>query len=60
MNDPQHEDKLRELEDKIAAEAGINPEILRRMLNKAGKYGESHRAFGLPDELLHILPALAA
>jgi DNA sulfur modification protein DndC len=55
MSDPKQEDKLRELEESISAESGISAATLRRMLAKVADYGESHRAFGLPDELLQIL-----
>lgn len=55
MNDPQHEDRLRELEDRVAAESGLSADTLRRLLAKVSEYGESHRAVGLPDELLQIL-----
>jgi DNA sulfur modification protein DndC len=47
--------RLRELEDEIAREKGINPETLRRMVAKVEEYSESHRAMGLPDDLLNIL-----
>ncbi|MGA2608685.1 MAG: DNA phosphorothioation system sulfurtransferase DndC [Terriglobia bacterium] len=47
--------RLREMEDKIAAEKGINVETLRRMVAKVEEYSESHRARGLPDDLLNIL-----
>jgi hypothetical protein len=47
--------RLREMEDKIAAEKGINPETLRRMVAKVEEYSESHRAMGLPGDLLNIL-----
>lgn len=47
--------KLRELEDEIAREKGINTDTLRRMLAKVEEYSESHRAHGLPDDLLFIL-----
>jgi DNA sulfur modification protein DndC len=47
--------RLREMEDKIAAEKGINVETLRRMVAKVEEYSESHRAGGLPDDLLNIL-----
>jgi DNA sulfur modification protein DndC len=47
--------RLREMEDKVAAEKGINPETLRRMVAKVEEYIESHRAHGLPDDLLNIL-----
>ena len=47
--------RLREMEDKIAAEKGINVETLRRMLAKVEEYSESHRAHGLPRDLLNIV-----
>ena len=47
--------RLREMEDEIAAEKGINVETLRRMVAKVEEYSESHRAMGLPDDLLNIL-----
>jgi DNA sulfur modification protein DndC len=47
--------KLREMEEEVAGEKNINPDILRRMLAKVEEYSESHRAHGLPDDLLNIL-----
>jgi DNA sulfur modification protein DndC len=47
--------RLREMEDKIADEKGISAETLRRMVAKVEEYSESHRAMGLPDDLLNIL-----
>ena len=47
--------RLRELEDTVASEKGIQPETLRRMLAKVEEYSESFRAHGLPDDLLNIL-----
>ena len=47
--------RLREMEDEIAAEKGINVETLRRMVAKVEEYSESHRAHGLPRDLLNIL-----
>jgi DNA sulfur modification protein DndC len=47
--------RLRELEDEIAREKGISAETLRRMVAKVEEYSESHRAVGLPDDLLNIL-----
>lgn len=47
--------KLRILEDQVAKDKGINADILRRMLAKVEEYSESHRAQGLPDDLLNIL-----
>lgn len=47
--------RLRELEDEVAGEKGINADTLRRMVAKVEEYSESHRAHGLPDDLLNIL-----
>jgi DNA sulfur modification protein DndC len=47
--------RLREMEEEVAREKGINPETLRRMVAKVEEYSESHRAHGLPDDLLNIL-----
>jgi DNA sulfur modification protein DndC len=47
--------RLREMEEEVAREKGINPETLRRMVAKVEEYSESHRAHGVPDDLLNIL-----
>jgi DNA sulfur modification protein DndC len=47
--------RLRELEEEVATEKSINADTLRRMLAKVEEYSESHRAHGLPDDLLNIL-----
>src|SRR5208282_5179437 len=47
--------RLREIEDEVAREKGVNVETLRRMVAKVEEYSESHRAHGLPDDLLNIL-----
>jgi DNA sulfur modification protein DndC len=47
--------RLRELEDEVAKEFGVRADTLRRMLAKVEEYSESHRAHGLPDDLLNIL-----
>jgi DNA sulfur modification protein DndC len=47
--------RLRELEEEVASEKSINADTLRRMLAKVEEYSESHRAHGLPDDLLNIL-----
>jgi len=47
--------RLREMEEEVAREKSINANILRRMLAKVEEYSESHRAMGLPDDLLNIL-----
>ena len=47
--------RLRGLEEEVAREKGINADTLRRMVAKVEEYSESHRAHGLPDDLLNIL-----
>jgi DNA sulfur modification protein DndC len=47
--------RLRELEEEVAREKTINADTLRRMLAKVEEYSESHRAHGLPGDLLNIL-----
>jgi DNA sulfur modification protein DndC len=47
--------RLRELEEEVAREKGISADTLRRMIAKVEEYSESHRAHGLPDDLLNIL-----
>ena len=47
--------RLRELEEEVAREKDIKADTLRRMLAKVEEYSESHRAHGLPDDLLNIL-----
>jgi DNA sulfur modification protein DndC len=47
--------RLREMEDEVAKELDVRAETLRRMLAKVEEYSESHRAHGLPDDLLNIL-----
>jgi hypothetical protein len=47
--------RLRELEEEVARELDVRADALRRMLAKVEEYSESHRAHGLPDDLLNIL-----
>lgn len=47
--------RLRELEEEVAREKTINADTLRRMIARVEEYSESHRAHGLPDDLLNIL-----
>ena len=47
--------RLRELEDEVARQFGVRADTLRRMLAKVEEYSESHRAHGLPDDLLNAL-----
>lgn len=46
---------LRNIEEDVAKELGIRADTLGRMLAKVEEYSESHRAQGLPDDLLNIL-----
>lgn len=55
MSDWKGTNRLRELQEQIAAEKGIRADALRRLLAKVDEFSESHRAFGLPDDLLSIL-----
>jgi hypothetical protein len=43
------------MEEEVAREKGVDAETLRRMIAKVEEYSESHRAHGLPDDLLNIL-----
>ncbi|MBN1663745.1 MAG: DNA phosphorothioation system sulfurtransferase DndC [Deltaproteobacteria bacterium] len=56
MNSDLNElNRLREMEEEVAQELNIRADALRRMLAKVEEYSESHRAHGLPDDLLNIL-----
>lgn len=55
MNDWDDSTELRQTQEAVANEKGINADTLRRLLSKVEEYSESHRAFGLPDDLLNIL-----
>ena len=55
MSDWKETNRLRELQEEVAGEKNISPDTLRRLLAKVEEYSESHRAFGLPDDLLNIL-----
>lgn len=55
MVDLKEAGRLRELQEEIAEQKGISPDTLRRMLAKVEDYSESHKAMGLPDDLLNIL-----
>jgi hypothetical protein len=54
MSDWKETNRLRELQAHIAAEKGIRADTLRRLLAKVDEFSESHRAFGLRDDLLAI------
>jgi hypothetical protein len=47
--------RLRELQEEVAVEKAIRADTLRHLLAKVEEYSESHRAHGLPDDLLNIL-----
>jgi DNA sulfur modification protein DndC len=53
--DPIELNRLREMEETVTQELGIRSDTLRRMLAKVEEYSESHRAHGLPGDLLNIL-----
>jgi DNA sulfur modification protein DndC len=55
MIDLKEVSRLQQLQEEVAAEKGICPDTLRRMLAKVEDYSESHKAMGLPDDLLNIL-----
>jgi DNA sulfur modification protein DndC len=55
MSDWKETNRLRQLQEEVASEKGIRADTLRRLLAKVDEYSESHRAFGLPDDLLNIL-----
>jgi DNA sulfur modification protein DndC len=55
MPDVRDDAYLREIEQEVSHQKEISLETLRRMVAKVEEYGESHRAQGLPDELLQIL-----
>lgn len=55
MRDWRETNKLRELQEEVAIEKGIRADTLRRLLAKVEEYSDSHRAVGLPGDLLNIL-----
>lgn len=55
MSDIQEMDKLWSLEEQVCREKNLSHETLRRLVAKIDEYSESHRRFGLPDELARIL-----
>jgi len=55
MSDWKETNRLRELQEEVAAEKGIRADTLRRLLAKVEEYSESHHAVDLPDDLLNIL-----
>lgn len=55
MTDLKELNRVREIQEEVAREKEISADTLRRMLAKVDEYTESHRAMGLPDDLLNIL-----
>jgi len=55
MTDIKETNRLRSLEEEVAAEKSIRVDTLRRLVEEVEQYSEKHRADGLPDELLNIL-----
>ncbi len=55
MSDWKETSRLCELQEEVATEKGIRADTLRRLLAKVEEYSESHRAVGLPGDLLNIL-----
>ncbi|MBI4523829.1 MAG: DNA phosphorothioation system sulfurtransferase DndC [Deltaproteobacteria bacterium] len=55
MSDWKEINQVRDLQEEVAAEKGVRADTLRRLLARVDEYSESHRAFGLPDDLLNIL-----
>jgi DNA sulfur modification protein DndC len=55
MSDWKETNRLRELQEEVAVEKSVRADTLRRLLAKVEEYSESHRAVGLPDDLLNIL-----
>jgi DNA sulfur modification protein DndC len=47
--------RLHQIEEDVAGELDVRVDTLSRMLAKVEEYSESHRAHGLPDDLLNIL-----
>jgi DNA sulfur modification protein DndC len=55
MGDHKETEKIFELQDQVCVEKDVSPDALRRMLAVVEQYTDSHRAVGLPDELLRVL-----
>jgi DNA sulfur modification protein DndC len=55
MSDLKEVSRLQQLQDEVCREKGISADALRRLLATVEQYTDSHRAFGLPDELLRVL-----
>jgi DNA sulfur modification protein DndC len=55
MPDVRDDTYLKDIEQEVAQQKGISLETLTRLVKKVEEYGESHRAHGLPEELIQIL-----
>jgi DNA sulfur modification protein DndC len=55
MSDWKETNRLRKLQEEVASEKGIRADTPRRLMEKVDQFSESHRASGLPDDLLNIL-----
>jgi DNA sulfur modification protein DndC len=60
MSDWKETNRLRELQEEVAAEKGIRADTLRRLLAKVDEYSGSHRAFGLSGDSFAKFPNTAA
>ena len=54
-NHYENTDQIINIERKIAAEKGISVDTLRRLVKTVEQYAESHRPFGMLEELYRIL-----
>ncbi len=55
MTDLKETNQLQKLQEDVCREKNLSPDILRRLLATAEQYTDSHKAFGLPGELLRII-----
>ena len=55
MTDLKETSQLQKLQEDVCREKNLSPDILRRLLATTEQYTDSHRAFGLPAELLRII-----
>jgi DNA sulfur modification protein DndC len=55
MNDLKETSQLQKLQDEVCREKKLSPDILRRLLATTEQFTDSHRAVGLPGELLRII-----
>jgi DNA sulfur modification protein DndC len=55
MPETEEHSYLQRIEEDVTTEKNISLYTLRRLIAKVEEYGESHRAQGLPEDLLQIL-----